>query len=316
MLLDGQRRNFPPSAAKECDWVANPPDYTPANHGEFDSAMDSFPSSASLSRSPFLFPPPSWQLLYWMTDRGEDIATAQYLFMGVYVSLIMLVLSIYRRAGGSAMPLWSILLVCTSRRCGTCERSMPQVEADEHCSCRGALSELRSMVRVGCWAYGHTPCVPHDFGVFVLGCILMRVSLSLWFSSLDFQRMYPVLFKQHKNPDGNISLALGYSQGSFHLRAAVVQRRGGDVVPVRSRVLVAPEQVVYPLVTALAVLRRIDVCLRAPGRCVTAAPPNCCWSRLWRLAPMLEKHTRWLSTPPVQIRVWLPGFVLGGASAA
>lgn len=56
------------------------------------------------------------QCLYWLTDRGEDIATAQYIFMGVYVSLVMLVLSIYRRAGSRAMPLWSILLVCTSRR--------------------------------------------------------------------------------------------------------------------------------------------------------------------------------------------------------
>lgn len=57
------------------------------------------------------------QMLYWVTDRGEDIATAQYLFMGLYVSLVMLVLSIYGRAASRAMPLWSILLVCTSRRC-------------------------------------------------------------------------------------------------------------------------------------------------------------------------------------------------------
>lgn len=67
--------------------------------------------------TPPLFFPSLPQVLYWMTDRGEDIATAQYLFMGLYVSLIMLVLSIYGRAGRRAMPLWSILLVCTSRRC-------------------------------------------------------------------------------------------------------------------------------------------------------------------------------------------------------
>ncbi|CAM9158415.1 unnamed protein product [Ectocarpus sp. 13 AM-2016] len=58
----------------------------------------------------------AYSLLYWMTDRGEDIFTAQYIFMGVYVSLMVMVLSIYRRAGSGAMPLWSILLVCTSRR--------------------------------------------------------------------------------------------------------------------------------------------------------------------------------------------------------
>ncbi|CAM9454777.1 unnamed protein product [Ectocarpus fasciculatus] len=58
----------------------------------------------------------AYSLLYWVTDRGEDIFTAQYIFMGVYVSLMVMVLSIYRRAGSSAMPLWSILLVCTSRR--------------------------------------------------------------------------------------------------------------------------------------------------------------------------------------------------------
>lgn len=80
-----------------------------------DSAIDIVPSSVSRAQTSFP-PPPSRQLLYWMTDRGEDIATAQYVFMGLYVSLIVLVLSIYRRAGGSAMPLWSILLVCTSRR--------------------------------------------------------------------------------------------------------------------------------------------------------------------------------------------------------
>ncbi|CAN0539448.1 unnamed protein product, partial [Ectocarpus sp. 12 AP-2014] len=58
----------------------------------------------------------AYSLLYWVTDRGEDIFTAQYIFMGVYVSLMVMVLSIYRRAGSGAMPLWSILLVCTSRR--------------------------------------------------------------------------------------------------------------------------------------------------------------------------------------------------------
>lgn len=68
--------------------------------------------SLCLAMAPF-----SLQLLYWVTDRGEDIFTAQYIFMGVYVSLMVMVLSIYRRAGSSAMPLWSMLLVCTSRRC-------------------------------------------------------------------------------------------------------------------------------------------------------------------------------------------------------
>lgn len=89
-----------------------------------------------------------------MTDRGEDIATAQYLFMGLYVSLIMLVLSIYRRAGGSAMPLWSILLVCVSRRCGACTKSTPP--QDKHC---GLSSELRSsrLVRVGRSHAGRPP---------------------------------------------------------------------------------------------------------------------------------------------------------------
>lgn len=66
----------------------------------------------------FLFFPLLRQVLYWLTGRGEDVVTAQYLFLGLYVSLIMLVLSIYGRAGSRAMPLWSILLVCTSRRCG------------------------------------------------------------------------------------------------------------------------------------------------------------------------------------------------------
>ncbi|CAN0537253.1 unnamed protein product [Scytosiphon promiscuus] len=51
-----------------------------------------------------------------MTDSGKDIAIAQYVFMGVYVSMMMLVLSIYRRAGSKTMPLWSMLLVCASRR--------------------------------------------------------------------------------------------------------------------------------------------------------------------------------------------------------
>ncbi|CAM9928562.1 unnamed protein product [Pylaiella littoralis] len=57
-----------------------------------------------------------YSCLYWLTDRGKDIATAQFIFMGVYVSLVMLVLSIHRRAASGTMPLWSILLVCTSRR--------------------------------------------------------------------------------------------------------------------------------------------------------------------------------------------------------
>ncbi|CAM9171944.1 unnamed protein product, partial [Hapterophycus canaliculatus] len=56
------------------------------------------------------------QFLHWLTDGGEDIATAQYVFTGIYVSLIAMVLSIYRRAGSSSMPLWSMLLVCASRR--------------------------------------------------------------------------------------------------------------------------------------------------------------------------------------------------------
>ncbi|CAM9453329.1 unnamed protein product [Scytosiphon promiscuus] len=58
----------------------------------------------------------AYSFLHWLTDRGEDIATAQYVFMGVYVSLVAMVLSIYRRAGSSSMPLWAMLLVCASRR--------------------------------------------------------------------------------------------------------------------------------------------------------------------------------------------------------
>lgn len=64
------------------------------------------------------FFPPMAQGLYWLTDSGEDIFTAQYIFTGLYVSLIMLVLSIYRLAGRKSMPFWSILLVCASRRSG------------------------------------------------------------------------------------------------------------------------------------------------------------------------------------------------------
>lgn len=64
----------------------------------------------------FVLAPLVMQAMYWLTGNGEDILTAQYMFTGLYVSLIAWVISIYRRAGRKSMPLWSILLVCASRR--------------------------------------------------------------------------------------------------------------------------------------------------------------------------------------------------------
>eukprot|EP00903_Cladosiphon_okamuranus_P014457 g13413.t1 len=100
-------------AYTEIDWVA----YMQEVKGFLDGERDY--RNLRGDTGPLVYPAGFvyvYSMLYWITDRGEDIATAQYLFMGLYVSLVMLVLSIYGRAASRAMPLWSILLVCTSRR--------------------------------------------------------------------------------------------------------------------------------------------------------------------------------------------------------
>lgn len=97
----------------EIDWIA----YMQEVEGFLDGELNYF--NLHGDTGPLVYPAAFVYIyvgLYWLTDSGADIFTAQYIFMGLYVSLIVLVLSIYRRAGGKSMPFWSILLVCTSRR--------------------------------------------------------------------------------------------------------------------------------------------------------------------------------------------------------
>eukprot|EP00752_Nemacystus_decipiens_P006080 g5488.t1 len=100
-------------AYTEIDWVAYMQEVKGFLDGERDYRKLHGDTGPLVYPAGFVY---VYSILYCLTGGGEDIVTAQYLFMGLYVSLIMLVLSIYGRAGSRAMPLWSILLVCTSRR--------------------------------------------------------------------------------------------------------------------------------------------------------------------------------------------------------
>lgn len=81
------------------------------------------------------------QGMYWLSAAGEDILVAQRIFMGLYVSLVMMVLFIYHRAGGRTMPLWSILLVCASRRWATPEHDFYTLYRDDEAVVLFALSK-------------------------------------------------------------------------------------------------------------------------------------------------------------------------------
>ncbi|CAM9698971.1 unnamed protein product [Ascophyllum nodosum] len=100
-------------AYTEIDWLAYIQEVTGFLEGERDYYNLRGDTGPLVYPAGFVY---AYSLMYWLTDSGQDIVTAQYIFMALYVSLIMFVLSIYRRAASRAMPLWAIFMVCASRR--------------------------------------------------------------------------------------------------------------------------------------------------------------------------------------------------------
>ncbi|PRP83356.1 hypothetical protein PROFUN_09337 [Planoprotostelium fungivorum] len=52
--------------------------------------------------------------LYWLTDRGADIFSAQLLFAAIYMIFTAVVFDIYRRS--AVTPPWALVLLCLSKR--------------------------------------------------------------------------------------------------------------------------------------------------------------------------------------------------------
>jgi len=55
-----------------------------------------------------------YSALFYLTNEGEDIRLAQYIFMGVYIATLVAVLIIYSKAGG--LPCWALVLLLASKR--------------------------------------------------------------------------------------------------------------------------------------------------------------------------------------------------------
>jgi alpha-1,3-mannosyltransferase len=52
--------------------------------------------------------------LYYATDHGKDVRLAQYMWMGLYIATMVVVLLLYR--AGKRVPLWALFLLACSRR--------------------------------------------------------------------------------------------------------------------------------------------------------------------------------------------------------
>lgn len=55
-----------------------------------------------------------YSVFYWVTGKGADIRLAQWIFVGLYVLFIWVVLEIYNKT--RVIPPWAVILVCASRR--------------------------------------------------------------------------------------------------------------------------------------------------------------------------------------------------------
>ncbi|KNB42474.1 mannosyltransferase [Blastocystis sp. subtype 4] len=55
-----------------------------------------------------------YSLLFKITDGGENIRLAQYIFLGLYLATLAVVLILYHRS--NVVPQWALLLLCLSKR--------------------------------------------------------------------------------------------------------------------------------------------------------------------------------------------------------
>lgn len=103
----------------EIDWVAYMQEVAGVlEHGEFDYRNLKGDTGPLVYPAGFVY---VYSLLYWITDKGHDIPTAQGIFVALQATLLALVIYIYRRCqrDGSTvnrLPFWIITLLPLSRR--------------------------------------------------------------------------------------------------------------------------------------------------------------------------------------------------------
>ncbi|KAF0685984.1 Aste57867_22187 [Aphanomyces stellatus] len=95
----------------EIDWKAYMQQVTQFKNGERDYL------NIRGDTGPLVYPAGHvyvYTFLQWVTNNGEDIRRAQYIFLGFYLATIATIFAIYYRA--RVAPPWTAILLCTSKR--------------------------------------------------------------------------------------------------------------------------------------------------------------------------------------------------------
>jgi alpha-1,3-mannosyltransferase len=98
-------------AYTEIDWIAYMQEVTYYINGERNYMNIKGDTGPLVYPAGFLY---VFSALYYITDNGTNIPLAQYIFVGVYVLVLGVVLSIY--ATGRRVPLWCVGLLLLSKR--------------------------------------------------------------------------------------------------------------------------------------------------------------------------------------------------------
>mmetsp|Transcript_36495 Transcript_36495/g.46843 ORF Transcript_36495/g.46843 Transcript_36495/m.46843 type:complete len:248 (+) Transcript_36495:148-891(+) len=98
-------------AYTEIDWVAYMQEVSGFLGGEYNYYNLRGDTGPLVYPAGFVY---VYSALYYLTDKGQDIELAQYVFMGVYLAVVVVVLAIYTRVGG--LPCWALLLLSLSKR--------------------------------------------------------------------------------------------------------------------------------------------------------------------------------------------------------
>jgi alpha-1,3-mannosyltransferase len=94
----------------EIDWIAYMEEVAGYLGGEYDYTKLGGGTGPLVYPAGFVY---IYSGFYYLTNFGENIRLAQYIFLGIYLLSLAVTLKIYQKA---KVPLWAVVLLCASRR--------------------------------------------------------------------------------------------------------------------------------------------------------------------------------------------------------
>jgi len=95
----------------EIDWIAYMQEVSGFLNGEFDYLKLKGDTGPLVYPAGFVY---IFSLLYKITNNGENIRLAQYIFMGLYIATLVVILNIYKKS--KTLPTYGIYLLLVSKR--------------------------------------------------------------------------------------------------------------------------------------------------------------------------------------------------------